>query len=249
MHVHTSITSAEEGVAVIDRIAPWLPVLLAMSTNSPYVEGRDSKHDSWRAQVWPRWPTAGQTERFGSVAGYREVSRTLIELGAARDAGMLYFNARLSETQPTVEVRVCDVCTDPLLAVGIVGLVRALVETAAGEWRAGRPAPRWRAEVLRAAHWRASRHGMSGLLAHPESGALVPTREAADALVNRVGCALDEAGDLDLVGVAVERSATGNGASRQRAAFERCGEIAGVVDDLIARTEASWQRPDVVSGI
>lgn len=243
MHVHTGIDGAEEGVAVIDRIAPWLPVLLALSANSPFVESRDSGYASWRAQVWSRWPSAGQTEQFGSVAGYREVSRMLLETGAARDAGMLYFDARLSEAQPTVEVRVCDVCTDPVLAAAIVALVRALVETAARDWRAGRTPPAWRAEGLRAAHWRASRFGMADSLVHPESARLAPAREVVDALVERVEVVLDEAGDLEAVVAAVARSVSDNGATRQRAAFERTGEVAGVVDDLIARTEASWQTP------
>ena len=243
MHVHTGIDGDEEGVAVIDRIAPWLPVLLALSANSPFVQSRDSGYASWRAQVWARWPSAGQTEQFGSVEGYRAVSRMLLETGAARDTGMLYFDARLSEAQPTVEVRVCDTCTDPVLAVAIVALVRGLVETASREWRAGRPVPRWRAEGLRAAHWRASRFGMADSLVHPETGRLARARTVVDALVERVRDALEDAVDVDRVTAAVAHSVTTNGATRQRAAFERAGEVAAVVDDLIARTEASWRSP------
>ena len=96
MHVHVAIESDEEGVGVIDRIAPWLPVLLAVSANSPFVDGRDSGYASWRAQMWARWPSAGPTEPFGSAQAYHEASRFLLEAGAARDQGMLYFDARLS---------------------------------------------------------------------------------------------------------------------------------------------------------
>jgi glutamate---cysteine ligase / carboxylate-amine ligase len=244
MHVHTEIASEEEGVDVLDRIAPWLPVLLAMSANSPYVDGRDSGYASWRAQVWSRWPTAGPTEQFGSVAGYREVRQMLLDSGAARDDGMLYFDARLSASQPTVEVRVSDVCTDLTTALGIVGLVRALVETAARDARAQAPVPRWRAEALRAAHWRASRDGTAGELVHPEVRELADARAVVGALADHVRPALADAGDLEVVDEAVERSVHDSGAVRQRAAFERSGDVAGVVDDLIARTEASWQSPE-----
>jgi carboxylate-amine ligase len=244
MHVHTEVSSDEEGVAVIDRIAPWLPVLLALSTNSPFVDGRDSGYASWRSQVWSRWPSAGPTEQFGSVEGYSEVTRMLIETGAARDAGMLYFDARLSVGHPTVEVRVCDVCTDPGIALGIVALVRALVETAARAGRAGRQFPRWRAETLRAAQWRASRFGMSDTLVDPTAGGLRPARAVVEALVDAVRPALEESGDLDRVAHVLERCVSGNGATRQRAAFERGGAVLAVVDDLIARTEASWADPD-----
>lgn len=244
MHVHTAVESDEEGVAVIDRITPWLPVLLALSANSPYVEGRDTGYASWRAQVWTRWPSAGPTEQFGSVEGYREASRALLDSGAARDVGMLYFDARLSVAHPTVEIRICDVCTEPVLAAAIVALARGMVECAAREWRAGEPLPRWRAEALRAAHWRASRFGMADTLVHPATARLAPAREVLDALVDRVRPALEETGDLERVETAVQRSVSDNGATRQRATFERTGELTAVVDDLVARTEASWHTPE-----
>ena len=67
MHVHVAIESPEEGVCCIDRISPWLPILLAVSTNSPYDEGRDTGYASWRTQLWSTWPSAGPTEPFGSL--------------------------------------------------------------------------------------------------------------------------------------------------------------------------------------
>ncbi|WP_028644576.1 carboxylate-amine ligase [Nocardioides sp. URHA0020] len=241
MHVHVAIDSDEEGVAVLDRIGPWLPVLLAMSANSPFADGRDSGYASWRAQVWSRWPSAGPTEQFGSVEGYRESTRMMIRTGAARDDGMLYFDARLSVHQPTLEVRVSDVCADPEDAVAIGALVRGLVETAAGEWRDGRPVPRWRSEALRAAHWRAARYGMSDALVHPLERELRGAREVVDALADAVAPALAEAGDADRVARVLDRLVHANGATRQRAAYERTGSVRGVVDDLIARTEASYE--------
>ncbi len=244
MHVHTEVSSDAEGVAVIDRIAPWLPALLALSSNSPFVDGRDSGYASWRAQVWSRWPSAGPTEPFGSVEGYAAVSDMLIATGAARDVGMLYYDARLSAEHPTVEVRVCDVCTEPEIAVGIVALVRALVETAAEDERMGRRSLRWRAETLRAAQWRAARFGMSDTLVDPTTGGLRQAREVVETLVAELRPALDDAGDLDRVGHLLERCVSDNGATRQRAAYERSGEVVAVVDDLIRRTEASWDAPD-----
>lgn len=250
MHVHVDIESEEEGVAVLDRIAPWLPVLLAVSANSPFVDGRDSGYASWRAQVWSRWPSAGPTEAFGSVEGYREVCQILLDSGAARDTGMLYFDARLSVALPTLEVRVCDVCTDPQLAVGIAALARGLVETAARSWREGRPVPRWRAEALRAAQWRAARFAMSDSLVHPVERQLRPAREVLGALIETIEPALRDAGDTDLAETMLAQSVSQNGAVRQRSAWERGGGVVAVVDDLIERTEQSWQSapPGHVTG-
>jgi carboxylate-amine ligase len=247
MHVHVEVGSEEEGVGVIDRIAPWLPVLLALSANSPFADRRDTGYASWRSQVWARWPSAGPTEQFGDLAGYREVCRMLLETGAARDEGMFYFDARLSVRHPTVEVRVCDVCTDPDLAVVIAILVRALVETAAAAWAERRPVPHWRAEALRAAHWRASRFGVADTLVHPLERRVRPAREVLDTLVATVGPALADAGDLDRVTQRLDGVLHESGAARQRAAYERTGEVTGVVDDLIARTELSWDARDSAS--
>jgi glutamate---cysteine ligase / carboxylate-amine ligase len=245
MHVHVEIESDEEGVAVLDRIAPWLPVLLAVSANSPFANGRDTGYASWRSQVWMRWPSAGPTEAFGSVEGYREVRQILLESGAAGDVGMLYFDARLSVNHPTVEVRVCDACTDPTEAVLVAALARGLVETAARDWAEGREVPRWRAEALRAAQWRAARFGLAGSLVHPGERTRRPAGEVLAALVEHTAAALTEAGDLELARAGLDRAVRDSGAARQRAAYERCGDVVGVVDDLIARTEASWDAQDL----
>lgn len=240
MHVHVGIEDPEEGVGVIDRIGPWLPALRAVSANSPYAEGRDTGYASWRSQLWSHWPSAGPTEAFSSLAAYRQLCHELMEFGAARDPGMLYFDARLSVRQPTVEVRIFDVCTDPADAVLLAALVRGLVEKAARCWRSGDEPPRWRTEALRAAHWRASRLGLADTLVHPLLRRLAPAREVLESVVCHVREELEESGDADLVDEGVERVLAGGGAVLQRAAYDRTGMIHGVVDDLVRRSEAVW---------
>jgi carboxylate-amine ligase len=240
-HVHVAIESPEEGVGIIDRITPWLSVLVAVAANSPYHDGRDTTYASWRTQAWTNWPSAGSTEAFETAEGYEESARLLKMTGAARDDGMLYFDARLSKGQPTVEVRVLDVCTDPADAVLCAALVRGLVQTAAEAWAAGEPLDRWRAEVLRASTWRASHIGLAGSLVHPGRRELAPARDVLAGMVDHIRPALEAAGDLERVEQGVERVLRAGGATRQRAAYERLGSVEGVVDDLIARTEATWQ--------
>lgn len=241
MHVHVGIASDEEGVAVIDRIAPWLPVLLAISANSPYADGRDTGYHSWRSQVWARWPSVGPPQRFGSAAAYRQVCRAMIASGAARDEGMLYFDARLSPNNPTVEVRISDVCADPDDALLVGALARALVVELACEAERGDGEPVWRTELLQGAKWRAARYGVSDRLLCPTTMELRPAREVLESLVGRTRPALEVCGDLDLVRDGIERVLAGGGASRQHAAFERSGgDLTAVVDDLVTRTNACW---------
>ena len=246
MHVHVEVDSDEQGVAVIDRLVPWLPALLAISANSPYAQGRDTGYESWRSQVWAQWPSAGPTERFGSLEAYEEVSRRLIATGAALDRGMLYFDARLSVDNPTVEVRITDVCADPDDGVLVAALVRALVTRFADAEPDEAPGPAWRTEYLQAAQWRAARFGLSDRLLSPATIELAPARDVLALLVRTVRDQLEACGDVDLVHDGLERVLAGGGASRQRAAYERSGgDLAAVVDDLVVRTNACWRRrPD-----
>ena len=237
MHVHVDVADDEEGVRVLDGIKPWLPLLSAISANSPYWHGRDTGHASWRAQVWNRWPTAGVDEPFGDAATYREVTGKMIEWGGGLDDGMLYFDARLSASYPTVEVRVADVCTDLEDAVLVVLLTRALVSTVA----ASGSLPVWRADLMKVAAWRAARFGLSADLVHPVEASLVPARVALDAVVDFARPALAETGDLELVTSSLDRLlAQGTGATCQRRVWEQTGSLAAVVDDLARRTEESW---------
>ncbi len=241
MHVHVAIESDEEGVGCIDRISPWLPILLAVSANSPYDEGRDTGYASWRTQLWSTWPSAGPTEPFGSLAGYRRACERMIASGAARDPGMLYFDARLSVGQPTLEVRVLDAVTDPEDVGLLTALVRALVETAADGWpEASRPGgPRScgpRGGGRPATGWPTACSTLSRTPCDPPErccrawSTWSPTGSRRPATRERVARG-------------VERVLGGTGATRQRAAYERTGSLQGVVDDVLARTAASWASP------
>jgi carboxylate-amine ligase len=152
---------------------------------------------------------------------------------------MLYFDARLAAHYPTVEFRISDVCTDPEDGVLIAALLRALVSRSVVEAVSGsaRPAGRvWRAELLRAAQWRAARYGISERLVDPRSGELDRAAPVLERLVAGVRDHLEETDDLHLVQDGIRRVLAGGGASRQRAARDRSQGLEGVVDDLIART-------------
>jgi carboxylate-amine ligase len=244
MHVHVGVESDEEAVGCVDRIAPWLPVLLAASVNSPFADGGDTGYASWRTQQWSSWPSAGPTEAFGSVEGYRRACERMLASGAARDPAMLYFDARLSEKQPTLEVRILDVVTDVDDVGMLAALVRGLVETAVLQWSAGQEPLRWRAEELRAARWRAARHGLAEKLLDPRDHELKPARQVLEALTELVGERLDAAGDTERVRAGIDRVLSATGATRQRAAYERTGSLEGVVDDVLHRTAAAWASPN-----
>jgi carboxylate-amine ligase len=238
MHVHVEVADDEEGVRIVDRIQPWLPVLVAIAANSPFHKGVDTDYASWREQVWDGWPSAGAVEPFGDAAGYHDAVRRLIDTGAVIDKAMVYFDARLAEHYPTVEVRVADVCTEIDDALVVAALTRALVETMAS---APEPDPPWRIELLRASRWLARRYGLRGNLLDPRTQRPRPVNDVVDLLLDRVAEPLHAAGDDELVREGLVRLLRdGGGAGRQRAAAGDDIDLHAVAHDLLERTRASF---------
>ena len=236
-HVHVSVEGDEEGVGVLDRIRVWLPALLALSANSPFWNGEDSGFASYRSQELARWPSWGPTGPFGSADAYRRLVRDMVLSSVVLDEGMVYFVARLARHYPTVEVRAADVCFTVDEAVVVAALCRGLVETAAQEWALDRPAPDVATTMLRLATWQAGREGLEGRLLDWRTGLPVPCWTVLESLLDHVGPALEEAGDLAVVqeGLARVRE-EGNGAIRQRAMLARTGRLVDVVAEAVRAT-------------
>ena len=238
MHVHVAIDSDDEGVGVIDRLRPWLPVLLAVSANSPYADGADSGYASWRAQVWSRWPTAGPQEPFGSAQRYREVRDHAAGARAppatpacststpACPGSTRRWRSGSPTSAPTPPTRCwsrcsCGASSPRPRGSGVPGRrCPSTAPTCCAPPTGGR-----RATASRARSCTRSRR---------RSG---PAREVLEALVAAVRPVLEETGDAERVAEGVARVLAASGASRQRAAYERTGELSGVVRDLVARTE------------
>ncbi len=229
-HVHVSVSDDEEGVAVLDRIRVWLPVLLAVSANSPFSDGLDTGYASYRSQGQLRWPSAGPVDLFGSAAAYHQVVDAMVASRVLLDDGMVYFDARLSTAFPTVEIRAADVCLDPDDAVIVAALCRALVDTEARAWRSGDPAPQVPTSILRLASWQAARHGLDGRLLDPHTGRPRVGPEVLRQLVDHVRWSLERHGDVERVDDGVDRLlAWGTGATRLRRELDRTGRLEDVV--------------------
>lgn len=236
LHVHVAVASDEEGVGVLDRIRVWLPVLLAMSANSPFTEGQDSGYASFRSQAQGRWPTTGPSEVFGSAAAYHRLVDDMIRSGIV-DHGLVYFDARLSHHYPTVEIRTPDVCLDAAGTVLLAALARALVDTAADAWAAGQPPASVPASLVRLASWQASREGLEGNLLDPCTHRPAPAPAVVATLLGHLEPALRRNGDWELAGLGIERLLSrGTGAARQRRMHARTGRLVDVVAHAVRVT-------------
>ncbi|MFD8721137.1 glutamate--cysteine ligase [Streptomyces sp. NPDC059629] len=237
-HVHVAVESDEEGVGVLDRLRPWLPVLTAISANSPFWQGSDTGYASYRSRVWSRWPSAGPTGLFRTAGDYHRLVADMVATGVILDEAMVYFDARLARRYPTVEIRVADVCLRADTAVLVATLARALVETAAREWRGGREPVDHGVCLQRMAAWRAARSGLGGELLDPVSLRPRSVRAVLDALLEHTEDALADSGDLPAVRQAMERLLRhGNGAEEQRQLMERTDSLRDVVTECVRRTQ------------
>ncbi|MFE0450971.1 glutamate--cysteine ligase [Streptomyces sp. NPDC058914] len=231
MHVHVAVPSREAGVQALNRIRVWLPTLTAISANSPLWDGHDTGFASWRTVIFSRWPVSGMPPSFRDAADYDRRVGQLLESGLISDTGQLYWQARLSDRYPTLEVRCLDVQLRADEAVMLAGIVRALVEIVLADATAGAPVPYCAPELLQAAMWHAARHGLSDTLIDPRGG----RRRAGDVLYElqrHIAPSLETTGDSRQVTALVHRLLqNGTGADRQRAALAQGGLRA--VTDLI----------------
>ncbi len=230
MHVHVVVPDGDLAVQVLDRLRPDLPVLLALSGSSPFWEGADTAYSSWRTQHYARFPVTGSPELLGDRAAYDRVVAELVTSGVVRDASHLYWDARVSTRFPTIEVRIADVCPHLDDVVLQAALARSMVRTAARGAVTGAAFPQPRPEVVRAARWRAARHGLDGELLDLH---LLERRPAADVvrgLLARLRDDLEEAGEWDEVHALAEQALVrGTSAAEQRRAYARTGDLGQVV--------------------
>jgi carboxylate-amine ligase len=235
-HVHVGVPSRALAVEVCTRLRPWLPVVQAISANSPLYAGMDTGHASWRAIQLERWPSLGPPPHVESAAEYDATVAALVASGVMLDPSMVLWYARPSDTYPTVEVRAADVGPSVEDAVLIAGLVRALVRTALEDIATGQAAPRVADHLLRAAHWNAAHDGLAGTILDPRDGRARPAWDLVDDLCATVKPALGDLGDDGVVQAALDEvRREGTGAQRQRRLYERTGDLGAVLAALTVR--------------
>jgi carboxylate-amine ligase len=243
LHVHVGLSDREAAVQVLNHARVWLAPMLALSANSPFWLGADTGYASYRAQVWGMLPTAGQPAPFESLAEYDALLEALVATDTVVEPTKIYWDIRLSERVETIEVRIMDVCSRVDEAVMMAGLARALVRTCHERAEREEPYPKTRPELLRAARWRASRDGLDAELVDVEEKRAVPAREIIEKLLAFVRPALEEGEDWEEVSSLVHDTLEhGNGARRQRQAYERAERLEDVVDMLIEETAEGTNR-------
>ena len=240
LHVHVAVPDPESAILAFNRVRSHLPLLLALSANSPFCRGRDGGFASERAMIFDGFPRTGVPRRFGSYEEYEDAVDALVGSGALPDHTFLWWDVRLQPSLGTVEVRVMDAQSSVEDTVALVALVQSLARLALEEPPAARETI---PEVLAENRFIAARDGMDARLIDTPHRGLVPVCDLVQATLARcrphasaLGCA------VELEGVA--RLALANGADRQRRVFAETGDLG----ELLARqAQCFCQDPQAVA--
>ncbi len=253
LHVHMGVRGADRAIAVCDWMRELLPLLLAISANSPFLDGRDSGLHTVRTEIFTRtFPRCGVPSAFRDWDSYADFVATLERTGSIVESTQLWWSVRPHHQFGTVEVRICDAQTRGDESFALAGLIAACIAQAAidydehGYEGAGAPlADREIEENL----WRAIRHGLSGKMIDFRRGMEVETREMLESILAWAEPARSQLG-IDL------RPPERNGAQRAREALDAWASIEDIYRDAVAETRAHLRgcgtgcrsRPRAASG-
>lgn len=236
-HVHVGLNNREIALDVMNRARLWLSPLLALSANSPFNEGVDTRYASFRTGLWWTSPLAGPPPFFPTRQAHDSFIQTLVTTRSVEDSSHIYWDIRLPQRYATVEFRVMDVCLTIDEALMLAGLIRALVRTCYEESLRKIAVPDIHTELLRVANWRAARYGLEGELIDMYLQRTLPAGELIERFLTLLRPALEAEGDWAYVSDQVARTLKyGNGAMRQRAVFARTGRVTDVVQYIIDET-------------
>jgi len=214
-----------------------LPHVLCLSTSSPFWIGRKTGLKSYRSVVFRGFPRTGVPRALRSWSEYTELVDMLTRTGSIPDGSKIWWDVRPNWSYPTLEFRICDVCTRVDEAVCIAAILQAVV---AKLWKLRRENMTLRvypADFIEENKWRAVRYGLDGRLIDFGKGIELPARDLVRELIEWfIGDVVDELGSRKEVEYAYRILEEGSSADRQLATYERTGDLKAVVDQLIAET-------------
>lgn len=225
LHVHVAVPDEEAAIRAVGSLAKSVPLLIALSANSPFWRGQDTRLASTRIKIFDLFPRSGLPPAFRSWGEFEGHVEKLVAAGSIPDHTWCWWDVRPHPRFGTVEVRVLDAQTDPARTAALAALVQCLVAGAAGDESLPED-PLFVGENK----WRATRYGLDATFHDFSSGRDTGAREEARALVERLGPLSRDLGCEEELGGVLEIVRGGTGAERQRAVFAESGSLKSVVE-------------------
>jgi YbdK family carboxylate-amine ligase len=233
VHTHVGLASGEEAIAIGNSLGTFIPHFLALSSSSPFWQGRDSGLSSIRSKIFESLPTAGLPYYMDNWGQFQRFMRTLIGAGTIRTIREVWWDIRPHPGFGTLELRICDGIPTMEETCAIVALSQSLVVWLAERYNSGLKVPTHRAWTIRENKWRAARYGLDAEIIRDEEGNLVSLRRSIGDLVDRLEPTAERLGcveDLHRINDMLER---GTSATRQREVHKQSRDLTKVVDLLV----------------
>jgi glutamate---cysteine ligase / carboxylate-amine ligase len=238
--VHIGIRGAERAVRVCDRLRPVLPELLAVSANSPFLDGRNSGLHSVRSQIFTRsFPRCGVPDAFGSFGAYADYVDFLVRTRSIVEQTQIWWSIRPHHTYGTVEFRICDAQTSGADSTALTELIAACIAQAALDYDDALPFDDPPNRLVEENFWRAIRYGLDGTLIDLDRAEEYPAAAAIERLLTWTAPARAELGGVEPL------LPEENGAQRQRRAIASGASIEEVFAAEVAETQRTYAAQEV----
>ncbi|MBW7883525.1 MAG: carboxylate-amine ligase [Caldilineaceae bacterium] len=239
MHVHIGVEDRGFAIDAMNVVRYMLPHILALSTSSPFWVGRKTGLKSYRSAVFGDFPRSGTAEICRTVADWDNLIGTLTRTGCIPDGSKIWWDVRPHHKYPTLEFRICDICTRVDEAIAIAGIFQALVLWLWKLRRKNITFRIYRTELIDENRWRAARYGIDGKLIDLGKSEELPARALVRELLELIGEEIDELGIQTYLKPIEDVLIHGTSADRQLRIYDAHeGDIKAVVDHLVAETRA-----------
>jgi carboxylate-amine ligase len=240
LHVHMGVRGAERAVSVCDRLRPVLAELLAVSANSPFLDGRNSGLHSARSQIFTKsFPRCGIPDAFGSWDAYADYVEFLVRTNSIVEQTQIWWSIRPHHTFGTVEFRICDAQTSGADSTALTELIAACIAQAALDYDDGLPFDDPPRRLVEENFWRAIRYGLDGRLIDLDTAEEFPAAAVVERLLAWTAPARAALGGIEPL-IPEE-----NGAQRQRRALEAGASIEEVFAAEVAETQRTYAAQEV----
>lgn len=236
LHCHVGIENPDARIAVMNGVRHVLPIVLAMSTSSPFWQGRDTGLASVRTGIFRRFPRTGLPGIFESHAHFDRWVATLVETGCIQDAKNIYWDLRPHPHYPTLEFRICDVPPKIEETVAIVAFIQVIVTRLANLWRKNMAHRTFRRSFIDENVYRAMAQGLEAEFIDLPGTKVIPARDLILKMID------DYADEVRLLGLENEMQSlvqlleSGSSSKRQREVHAETGSLEAIVDHLIEET-------------
>ncbi len=235
-HVHVGIDDPDKAIHVTNGMRVHVPLLLALSANSPFWRGDPTGLDSSRTPIFRAFPRNGIPPRYDDFADWSRRIDFMIDSKVIGDYTFLWYDVRPHPSFGTVEIRCMDSQTRVEHTLGLAALIQAMVKELAEHYEAGKELSRYPYEMLDENKWLAARHGLEAQLVDLPAKERVPVPELARRVIDRLHPHAEALGSADELDHLEDILENGNGASRQTVVYEANHDLREVVREILDAT-------------